>query len=99
MASYLQEYFEQAAQREKLGIPPLALTEDFTKELCSLLLNPPVGAEKELLHLLKDRINPGVDASSKVKAQFLYEGTYQYQVCCDVLRRVLRLRRSQGERG
>ena len=73
MASYLQEYFEQAAQREKLGIPPLALTEDFTKELCSLLLNPPVGAEKELLHLLKDRINPGVDASSKVKAQFLYE--------------------------
>ena len=48
MASYLQEYFEQAAQREKLGIPPLALTEDFTKELCSLLLNPPVGAETEL---------------------------------------------------
>ncbi|MDD5868749.1 MAG: bifunctional aconitate hydratase 2/2-methylisocitrate dehydratase, partial [Succinatimonas sp.] len=72
MANYLTTYFEQAKEREKLGVQPLALNAEFVKELCSLLKNPPVGSEDTLLHLLKDRINPGVDESSKVKADFLY---------------------------
>lgn len=73
MANFLQKYYEQAAQRQAIGVEPLALNADFTKELCDLLKNPPIDAKDELLHLLKDRINPGVDESSKVKAQFLYE--------------------------
>lgn len=73
MANFLQKYYEQAAQRQAIGVEPLALNAEFTKELCDLLKNPPIDAKDELLHLLKDRINPGVDESSKVKAQFLYE--------------------------
>ncbi len=73
MANYLHDYYEQAEQRASLGVEPLPLSAEFTKELCELLKNPPVNSEKELLHLLKDRINPGVDPASKVKAQFLYE--------------------------
>ncbi|SFS41405.1 aconitase [Succinivibrio dextrinosolvens] len=72
MEKYLTEYFEQAKERARLGVEPLPLNADFTKELCELLKNPPVGSENELLHLLKDRINPGVDESSAIKAEFLY---------------------------
>ena len=73
MANYLQKYYEQAEQRKSAGIEPLALNVEFTKELVELLKTPPVGSEQELMHLLKDRVNPGVDDSSKVKADFLYE--------------------------
>lgn len=73
MSNYLTAYYEMAADRARIGVDPLPLNAEFTKELCSLLKNPPVGAEKELLNLLANRINPGVDESSKVKAQFLYE--------------------------
>ena len=73
MANYLTSYFEQAKERQTAGVEPLALNAEFTKELVSLLKTPPVGSENDLLHLLKDRINPGVDESSKIKADFLYE--------------------------
>ena len=73
MANYLTSYFEQAKERQAAGVEPLALNAEFTKELVSLLKTPPVGSENDLLHLLKDRINPGVDESSKIKADFLYE--------------------------
>lgn len=73
MANYLTQYFEMALERKNLGVEPLPLSAEFTKELCSLLKNPPVGEENTLLHLLKDRVNPGVDDSSKVKADFLFE--------------------------
>ncbi len=73
MANYLTQYFEMALERKNLGVEPLPLNAEFTKELCSLLKNPPIGEENTLLHLLKDRVNPGVDDSSKVKADFLFE--------------------------
>ena len=73
MANYLTSYVEQAKERQTAGVEPLALNAEFTKELVSLLKTPPVGSENDLLHLLKDRINPGVDESSKIKADFLYE--------------------------
>jgi aconitate hydratase 2 / 2-methylisocitrate dehydratase len=62
-----------ALERKNLGVEPLPLNAEFTKELCSLLKNPPIGEENTLLYLLKDRVNPGVDDSSKVKADFLFE--------------------------
>ena len=73
MANYLTQYFEMALERKNLGVEPLPLNAEFTKELCSLLKNPPIGEENTLLYLLKDRVNPGVDDSSKVKADFLFE--------------------------
>ena len=33
MANYLTTYFEQAKEREKLGVQPLALNAEFVKEL------------------------------------------------------------------
>lgn len=59
--------------REAAGVEPLALDASMAQELCELLKNPPEGAGAELLELLEQRVNPGVDASSKIKADFLYE--------------------------
>ncbi len=73
MPSYLKDYFAMKNSREALGIPPLALNEAQVQELCSLLLDPPAGSAQDLRFLLESRVNPGVDASSKVKADFLYK--------------------------
>ncbi|MBD2458973.1 bifunctional aconitate hydratase 2/2-methylisocitrate dehydratase [Nostoc sp. FACHB-87] len=67
----LEEYRQQVAERAALGIPPLPLDAKQTSELCELLKNPPKGEEETLLHLLRDRIPPGVDAAAYVKAGFL----------------------------
>ncbi|WP_066425903.1 bifunctional aconitate hydratase 2/2-methylisocitrate dehydratase [Anabaena sp. 4-3] len=67
----LELYRQQEAQRAALGIPPLPLDAKQTSELCELLKNPPQGEEDTLLHLLRDRIPPGVDAAAYVKAGFL----------------------------
>jgi aconitate hydratase 2/2-methylisocitrate dehydratase len=67
----LESYRQQVAERATLGIPPLPLTAQQTSELCELLKNPPAGEEEFLLHLLRDRIPPGVDQAAYVKAGFL----------------------------
>ena len=71
--AFLKSYFENAAAREAQGVEPLPVTADEARELTSLLVNPPEGADAVLLHLLKDRIPPGVDEAAKVKAEFLAE--------------------------
>jgi aconitate hydratase 2 / 2-methylisocitrate dehydratase len=67
----LELYREQVEERAALGIPPLPLDAKQTSELCELLKNPPQGEEETLLHLLKDRVPPGVDPAAYVKAGFL----------------------------
>jgi aconitate hydratase 2 / 2-methylisocitrate dehydratase len=67
----LEQYRQHADEREAMGIPPLPLNPQQTSELCELLKNPPSGKEEELLHLLRDRIPPGVDEAAYVKAGFL----------------------------
>lgn len=67
----LESYRQHLAQRAALGIPPLPLDAKQTSELCELLKNPPAGEESTLLHLLRDRVPPGVDAAAYVKAGFL----------------------------
>ncbi len=67
----LKVYRQQAAERESMGIPPLPLTAEQTAELCELLKQPPEGETDFLLHLLRDRIPPGVDQAAYVKAGFL----------------------------
>ncbi len=67
----LELYSQQVAQRAVLGIPPLPLDAKQTSELCELLQNPPQDQADLLLHLLRDRIPPGVDAAAYVKAGFL----------------------------
>jgi aconitate hydratase 2/2-methylisocitrate dehydratase len=67
----LESYRQQVAERAALGVPPLPLTAQQTSELCELLKSPPAGEEEFLLHLLRDRIPPGVDQAAYVKAGFL----------------------------
>ena len=67
----LDDYFKHENERKALGIPPLALNPEETREVVTLLENPPRGQEELLRHLLMDRVAPGVDAAAKVKAEWL----------------------------
>ncbi len=67
----LESYRKHVDERAVLGIPPLPLDAQQASALCELLKNPPAGEEEALLHLLRDRIPPGVDQAAYVKAGFL----------------------------
>ncbi|MEB3229398.1 MAG: bifunctional aconitate hydratase 2/2-methylisocitrate dehydratase, partial [Leptolyngbyaceae bacterium] len=67
----LEAYRNHVSERAALGIPPLPLDAEQTAALCELLKAPPAGEEETLLHLLRDRVPPGVDPASYVKASFL----------------------------
>ena len=69
--AFLPAYRAAAAEREGLGVPPLALDAEQTKALTDLLETPPTGEEQTLLHLLSERIPPGVDEAAYVKADWL----------------------------
>ncbi len=77
----LKTYHELASVRAEKGIPPLPLNEQQTHELTILLENPKENSNKEfLLDLLRNRIPPGVDKASYVKATWLHsvaKGTIQ----------------------
>jgi len=67
----LEAYRQQVAERGQLGIPPLPLDAAQTSDLCKLLETPPAGEAEFLMHLLCDRVPPGVDEAAYVKASFL----------------------------
>lgn len=67
----LENYRHHVAERAALGIPPLPLDAEQTSQLCELLKQPPDGEEETLLSLLRDRVPPGVDPASYIKAGFL----------------------------
>ncbi|NEQ51192.1 MAG: aconitate hydratase B, partial [Leptolyngbya sp. SIO3F4] len=67
----LEQYRKHVDQRAALGIPPLPLNAEQTANLCELLKTPPADEAEFLMHLLCDRIPPGVDQASYVKASFL----------------------------
>ncbi|MBQ7271029.1 MAG: bifunctional aconitate hydratase 2/2-methylisocitrate dehydratase [Campylobacter sp.] len=70
--AFLQNYEKHVAERAALGIPPLPLNAEQTKEICDLLKN---GDSKSEFYadLLENRVSPGVDDAAKVKAEFLNE--------------------------
>ena len=68
----LAAYRQAAAARAALGIPPLPLTAQETAALVELLISPPADEDPAfLLDLLVNRVPPGVDDASRVKASFL----------------------------
>ena len=71
MSSFLNEYRTHVAERDALGIPPLPLSAVQVASLVELLKAPPKGEEDFLMSLLIDRVPPGVDEASYVKAAFL----------------------------
>ena len=79
--SFFDEYNAHKAERAKLGIPPLALSKEQTKEVCELLKSAPT---PELVELLANRVNPGVDDAAKVKAEFLNE-IINHNLACSLI--------------
>lgn len=75
---FFEQYNNAKEERAKLGIPPLPLTKEQTKEVCELLKSTPTA---ELVDLLANRVNPGVDDAAKVKAEFLNEIINHGLVC------------------
>ncbi|MBR8840353.1 MAG: bifunctional aconitate hydratase 2/2-methylisocitrate dehydratase [Stigonema ocellatum SAG 48.90 = DSM 106950] len=67
----LEQYRQEVAERAARLIPPLPLDAKQTSVVCELLKNPPMGEEETLVHLLRDRVSPGVDPAAYVKAGFL----------------------------
>ena len=69
---FFTEYEKHVKEREALGVPPLPLNEEQTREVCELVKQ---GGDRrsELINLLANRVNPGVDDAAKVKAEFLNE--------------------------
>ncbi|MFO1372568.1 MAG: bifunctional aconitate hydratase 2/2-methylisocitrate dehydratase, partial [Candidatus Competibacteraceae bacterium] len=67
----LENYRQQAAERNALGIPALPLSPQQTADLVALLKNPPKGEEDFLLDLITYRVPAGVDQAAYVKAAFL----------------------------
>ena len=73
MNQFFEEYVAHVDERVKEGIPPLALSKEQTEDVVELLKNPPAGKEDELIELIKNRVNPGVDPAAQVKAEFLFK--------------------------
>jgi aconitate hydratase 2/2-methylisocitrate dehydratase len=71
--SFFEEYYAHVAERAKDGIPPLALNKEQTIDVIELLKNPPAGKEDELVELITNRVNPGVDPAAQFKAEFLFK--------------------------
>ena len=69
---FFTQYEKHVKEREALGVPPLPLSEEQTREVCKLVKQ---GGDRrsELINLLANRVNPGVDDAAKVKAEFLNE--------------------------
>ncbi len=69
---FIKEYNAHVEERKKEGIPPLPLTVEQTQEVIRMIREN--HAETAFLKdLLFTRVNPGVDDSAKIKAEFLNE--------------------------
>ena len=67
----LEAYRKHVEERAAQGIVPQPLNAEQTAGLVDLLKNPPAGEEAFLLDLLTNRVPPGVDEATYVKAGFL----------------------------
>eukprot|EP00403_Amphidinium_massartii_P021121 CAMPEP_0178398878 /NCGR_PEP_ID=MMETSP0689_2-20121128/14995_1 /TAXON_ID=160604 /ORGANISM="Amphidinium massartii, Strain CS-259" /LENGTH=912 /DNA_ID=CAMNT_0020019645 /DNA_START=40 /DNA_END=2778 /DNA_ORIENTATION=+ len=70
-SAFKTEYDAHVAERAKEGIVPLPLNAKWTSEVVEMLKSPPAGEGEFALDLLKNRVPPGVDEGSYVKAAFL----------------------------
>lgn len=70
-SAFKQEYDAHVAERAKEGIVPLPLSAKFCADCVELLKNPPADEKEFLVDLVTNRVPPGVDDASYVKAAFL----------------------------
>lgn len=71
MEIFVKEYENNVAERSKEGVPPLALNIAQTKQVIEILKGSDETNKAFCKDLLANRINPGVDDSAKLKAEFL----------------------------
>jgi aconitate hydratase 2/2-methylisocitrate dehydratase len=69
----LEDYRKHLEERKKLGIDPKPLDKNQVKKLLGLIKNPPEGEEDFIIHLIEQRVSPGVDPAAEVKASVLYD--------------------------
>jgi aconitate hydratase 2/2-methylisocitrate dehydratase len=82
--SLVADYKAHTQEREKLGVPPLALSAEQTAQLVELLkADSPVDTDY-ILDLFQNHINPGVDDAAYVKAAFLND-IVQGNVACSII--------------
>ena len=67
----MQDYLKHVEERKAQGIPPLPLSPEFTAEVCKMLENPAKDQADFLKDLIANRVSPGVDPASEVKAAWL----------------------------
>ena len=67
---FFTQYEKHVKEREALGVPPLPLNDEQTRKVCELLKQGG-NRRSELINLLANRVNPGVDDAAKVKAECL----------------------------
>lgn len=82
--NFIQTYTEALKERENQGIPPLALSVEQTKQVIEILQHGNADDKAFCKDLLINRVNPGVDDSAKLKAEFLAQ-IIQEEVTCDSL--------------
>ncbi|MEF3192052.1 MAG: bifunctional aconitate hydratase 2/2-methylisocitrate dehydratase, partial [Campylobacterales bacterium] len=70
--SFLADYAKHVEERAALGIPPLPLDKAQVESLVELL-KAQKSYNAELVTLLAERVNPGVDDGAHVKAAFLHQ--------------------------
>ncbi|TLE05576.1 bifunctional aconitate hydratase 2/2-methylisocitrate dehydratase [Helicobacter bilis] len=71
MENFVKEYENNVAERSKEGVPPLALNVAQTKQVIGILKGSDETNKAFCKDLLANRINPGVDDSARLKAEFL----------------------------
>ena len=81
MSDFFTDYSAHVAERTAQGIPALPLSEDQATQVVALLKDIPAGKGEELLELLTNRVNPGVDPAAHVKADFLVSIVKGAQTC------------------
>lgn len=64
----MQKYQNAADERAKLNVPALPLSKDEVSKVCELLCSQP---NEKLVHLLEERVSPGVDEAALIKCEFL----------------------------
>ncbi len=86
VTAVLEAYRKHVDERAAEGVPPLPLNAAQVSDLVALLQDPPAGEEAFLLELLTERVPPGVDDASRVKAEFL-AGVAKGSIACPLLDR------------
>lgn len=70
--AFMDEYKAHIAERAAQGIPPFPLTKEQVTDLVELL-KAQSSKNSELIDMLAERVNPGVDDAAHVKAAFLHQ--------------------------